>query len=245
MISKATTKFIKSLQLKKYRKLERLFVVEGEKSVLEALNSDFKVRQVLGTERFLKGHESLLCRVEHAEVTGKVLASLGSFVTNKAALAIVEMKENRFKEFPPGYSLALDGINDPGNLGTIIRIADWYGIKQVVASRETADVYNPKVIAATKGSFSRVNIYYTSLENFLPTVDLPIYGAFMTGENVHNVQFQPSGILLMGSEANGISGQVGQNVSHKITIPKYGQAESLNVAMATAVLCDNITRQVN
>ncbi len=245
MISKATTKFIKSLQLKKYRKLERLFVVEGEKSVLEALNSDFKVRQVLGTERFLKGHESLLCRVEHAEVTGKVLASLGSFVTNKAALAIVEMKENRFKEFPPGYSLALDGINDPGNLGTIIRIADWYGIKQVVASRETADVYNPKVIAATKGSFSRVNIYYTSLENFLPTVDLPIYGAFMTGENVHNIQFQPSGILLMGSEANGISGQVEQNVSHKITIPKYGQAESLNVAMATAVLCDNITRKVN
>ncbi len=245
MISKATTKFIKSLQLKKYRKLERLFVVEGEKSVLEALNSDFKVRQVLGTERFLKGHESLLCRVEHAEVTGKVLASLGSFVTNNAALAIVEMKENRFKKFPPGYSLALDGINDPGNLGTIIRIADWYGIKQVVASRETADVYNPKVIAATKGSFSRVNIYYTSLENFLPTVDLPIYGAFMTGENVHNIQFQPSGILLMGSEANGISGQVGQNVSHKITIPKYGQAESLNVAMATAVLCDNITRQVN
>ena len=245
MISKATTKFIKSLQLKKYRKLEGLFVVEGEKSVLEALNSDFKVRQVLGTEKFLRDHGTLLRQVEHTQASDKVLASLGSFVTNNAALAIVEMKENRFKEFPLGYSLALDSINDPGNLGTILRIADWYGIKQVVASHETADFYNPKVIAATKGSFCRVNMYYTSLENFLPTADLPIYGAFMTGENVHDIQFEPSGILLMGNEAKGISRPVEQHVRHKITIPKYGQAESLNVAMATAILCDNIMRKVN
>ena len=242
MISKATTKFIKSLQLKKYRKEEQLFAVEGEKSVREVLHSDLKVRQLLATARFLKNNEALVRRVNYEEVSESVLVAAGSFVTNNAALAVVEMKKNTFDGFPHGYSLMLDGINDPGNLGTIIRVADWYGITQVVASRETADFYNPKVIAATKGSFCRVNVYYTSLEDLLPTTGLPIYGAFMEGEDVHQVAFKPSGILLMGNEANGISKQIERSVNHKLTIPKYGGAESLNVAMATAVLCDNIAR---
>ncbi len=244
MISKATTKFLKSLQLKKYRRQERLFLVEGEKSVLEVLKSDFKVHQLLVTEKFMHDYAPEITPVKHDVVTEKMLASAGTFVTNNAALAVVEMKPNTPVEVSTGYTLVLDGVNDPGNLGTIIRTADWYGIRQIVASDETAEFYNPKVIAASKGSFCRVNVYYASLEKYLDEAGVPVYGAFMEGENIHEVKFAPSGILLLGNEARGISEKVMERVTCRITIPRYGAAESLNVAMATAIICDNITRFV-
>jgi RNA methyltransferase, TrmH family len=139
--------------------------------------------------------------------------------------------------------LALDEIKDPGNLGTIIRIADWYGIKKIIASNDTVDFYNPKVISATKGSFTRVQIFYTDLAETLPKIGLPIFGTFMKGENVHTFDFPKSGILIMGNESKGISEKIEKLITKKITIPSFGKAESLNVSIATAIVLDNWLNQ--
>jgi TrmH family RNA methyltransferase len=140
------------------------------------------------------------------------------------------------------FSLMLDDIRDPGNLGTIIRTADWYGIKNIIASEETADVYNGKVIQSSMGSFIRVHIFYTSLKEYLTRNTLPVFGTFLDGENAHTIQYGTGGIILVGNEANGISKEVEQFVTRRITIPRFGQAESLNAAIATAIVCDNIRR---
>ncbi len=242
MISRASTKFIKSLQLKKYRKTEQLFVVEGGKSVLEVLGSTFNVKSVVATERFFASNREVLQGKEVSFVSEKELTGLGSYKTNNAALAVVHMKPNSPVGSNEGWLLGLDGVNDPGNLGTILRIADWYGINRIVASKETADFYNPKVVASSKGSFCRVNVYYTDLEAFIKSLDIPVYGAFMEGDDVHKRTFEEKGLLVLGNEANGISEEVSAIIRKKITIPRYGQAESLNVAMATAIICDNIFR---
>ena len=244
MVSKSNAKFIKSLQLKKYRKQEQCFLVEGAKSVLEVLNSDYEVRQLIATEEFISNNpRAYPSGLEVTVTSAKQLATLGTLKTNDAAIAAVHMKPQQEIKLPSDeWAIALDNINDPGNLGTILRIADWYGIKAVVASKETADFYNPKVIASSKGSFCRVNVFYTDLSEFLISASLPVYGAVMEGEDVHSTQLGQGGILVMGNEANGISEEVLQLVGRKITIPRYGKAESLNVAMATAIICDNIRR---
>lgn len=245
MLSKARIKFIKSLQLKKYRKQEQCFVVEGRKSVLEVLRSDFKIEQLVMTEEFqqqnqgaLKSNTSEAIVVKPAE-----LAGLGEYSTNDAALAVVKMKPNLSPTLlKDSFCLMLDDIRDPGNLGTIIRTADWYGIQNIVASEETADVYNGKVIQSSMGSFIRVNIFYTSLKEYLIKNTLPVFGTFLDGENAHKIDFGTGGIIVVGNEANGISKEVEQFVTRRITIPRFGQAESLNAGIATAVICDNIRR---
>lgn len=242
MISKSQAKFIKSLQLKKQRKIEQLFVVEGEKSVLEVLKSSFRVKYLLGTAKFFEKHGEYN-HLENYVVTSKILENIGSFKSNDQALAVVEIPESNFTiDKTSQFVLALDDINDPGNLGTIIRLADWYGIKQILASEDTADLYNSKVISATKGSFTRVNVHYCDLCVELPKLKRTIYAADMMGKNVHEIQFTKEGVLLMGNEANGISDQLKSLQITNITIPKFGGAESLNVAMATAIILDNIKR---
>jgi TrmH family RNA methyltransferase len=138
--------------------------------------------------------------------------------------------------------LVLDGVSDPGNLGTIIRVADWYGFKQVILSETCADQFNPKVISATMGSFVRVHCVRTNLTEFLDEYQGPIYGAFLEGQNVHKTPFKHNGVLVMGSESHGISDEIAEFVTDKITIPAFGGAESLNVAMATGIIVDNIKR---
>lgn len=243
MISKARTKFIKSLQLKKYRSSTQNFVVEGTKSVREVLASDFRVTELYATQAFLDENTSL-CRNAAAchEADTAEMAAAGSFRTNDGALAVVEMKPNRYWNPGAGYGLVLDGINDPGNLGTIIRIADWFGISGIVASEAVVDLYNPKVIAASKGSFTRVPVYYTSLPEFMSDQNLPFYGADLQGEDVHSFRFENSGWIVLGSEAHGISEEVKKKLSGQVTIRKFGQAESLNAAMAAAIICDNLQR---
>jgi RNA methyltransferase, TrmH family len=246
MLSKARIKFIKSLQLKKYRKQEQCFVVEGEKSVLELLASDFAVQLVVGTADFFDRHSRALNKadVECIEAKPKELEGLGDYSTNNAALAVARMRLNEPASITENeFVLMLDDIRDPGNLGTIIRTADWYGIKYIVASAETADVYNAKVIQATMGSFTRVHVYYTHLKAYLQQNQLPVFGAFLEGKSVHTVDFGNGGIIVMGNEANGISNEVEQFITQRITIPRYGLAESLNAAIATAVICDNIRRR--
>jgi TrmH family RNA methyltransferase len=242
MLSKATTKFIKSLQVKKYRKQEQCFVIEGAKSVLELLKSDFEVIKLFGTATFLS-KVNVPLKGDVVEVSENELAGLGDFQTNNSVIAIARLKPNTPIQ-PSGdeYAIVLDGIHDPGNLGTIIRTADWYGIWNIIASAGTADFYNPKVISATMGSFTRTRIFYTDLSTFLEQTTLPVYGAYLDGTHIHEVTFTPGGLLLIGSESHGISPGLETFVSEKITIPRYGQAESLNAAIATAIICDNLRR---
>lgn len=245
MLSKARIKYIKSLQLKKYRKQEQCFIVEGEKSVLELLRSDFDVVQLLATAEFLNRNEKSVQAFtgEVLEVSTHALAAASEYNTNEDALAIVRMKVNQKPAIKPdSFVLMLDDLRDPGNLGTILRIADWYGIDTIIASEETAEVYNSKVIQSSMGSFTRVNIFYTNLAEFLSANSLPVWGAFLEGSNVHTVTFGKGGIVVIGNEARGISETVERFVTQRITIPKYGHAESLNAAIATAVICDNISR---
>ena len=245
MISKATIKFIKSLQIKKYRKHEQCFTVEGAKSVLELLASDFEPVMVLGTKEFLN-HLPSGFSGNVQEATPQELEMAGEFQSNESALAVARMKENKpFMVTENEFALAVDDIRDPGNLGTIIRTADWYGIKKIIASQETADFYNSKVITATMGSFTRTEIFYTNLDEYLAGFQGNVMGAFLNGHNVHQFAFGNGGILVIGNEARGISQAIEARVTHKITIPRYGQAESLNASIATAIICDNIRRSVH
>jgi RNA methyltransferase, TrmH family len=243
MLSKANIKFIKSLQVKKYRKQEQCFMVEGAKSVLELLASDFEVVQVLGTHEFLSGLTQGIPG-EIIEVSENELQGLGEFQTNNSAMAIAKMKPNSSIKVSDGeFALVLDDIRDPGNLGTIIRTADWYGIHKIIASTETADLYNPKVVSATMGSFTRISIFYTGLAEFLANTRHRTFGAYLDGRNIHEVDFAPGGLIIVGNESRGISGDLESYITDKITIPRYGKAESLNAAIATAIICDNIRRE--
>ena len=245
MLSKNTVKFIKSLHQKKYRIESGKFFVEGEKSVLEVLASDFLVEILVVTDTFLRKHEGILKAFDGQIIpaTQHQLEDLGQFQSNDSALAVVQMKANSpFGPETDSLIVALDDVRDPGNLGTIIRVADWYGIKKLVFSPQTAEFYNPKVIQSTMGSFTRVQFFYEDLGKLFDQWKLPVYGAFLGGKNIHHLQTPLPGVLLMGNESNGISSILEEKVSQKVTIPGFGKAESLNVAIATAILCDNFKR---
>lgn len=251
MLSKNQLKYIQSLHQKKYRQQHGAFLVEGAKSVQEVLQSNFQTELVVATEVFYKENAHLTDRqrtpVEIASVAD--LERAGTLESNNAALAVVRTKENRpLLAESNEIALILDDIRDPGNLGTILRIADWYGVRKILCSETTADVYNPKVISASKGSFTRVNWWYGNVVQFLSqsvghSMNQPtIYGAFLDGADVHTLSFGRSGYLVMGNESNGIRPDVARYVTQRVTIPRYGEAESLNVGIATAILLDNIRR---
>ena len=245
MLSKNTVKFIKSLHQKKYRSEAERFFVEGEKSVVEVLNSDFLTELLLVTDDFQQKYPDLIRSYsgELLNVTRHQLEQVGLYQSNDSALAVVKMKANEaFVPDPKELVLALDEVRYPGNLGTIIRIADWFGISKLLFSPQTAEFYNPKVIQATMGSFTRVKFFYEDLEEALSRWQLPVYGAFLDGENIHSLANPLPGVIVMGNESKGISAEVEKWVSKKVTIPGFGKAESLNVAIATAILCDNFKR---
>ncbi len=246
MLSKAVIKYINSLQVKKYRNQHQAFVVEGAKSVLELLRSGFELQHVYVTESFEKEHARLLGKDIHYEVvTENDLVKAGTYATNNAALAVGLMRQlPKLSIKPSELVIALDDIRDPGNLGTIIRIADWYGIEKIICSEHCADFYNPKVIAATMGSFTRMQVHYLNLENWLLNLKQThhIYGASLDGENIHHLKLKPQGIVVMGNEANGIRPEVATHINQLIKIPAFGNAESLNVATATAIIIDNFRR---
>jgi TrmH family RNA methyltransferase len=242
MISKAQLKFIKSLQIKKYRKQEQCFLVEGAKSVQELVGSDFEVKLIAGTAEFLSAGK--WSGIDIIEVSEKELQSLGEFQSNNGAVAVAEMKANEPLTIKADeFAIMLDDIRDPGNLGTIIRTADWYGIDKIIASNETADFYNSKVITSTMGSFTRVKLYYTDLEDYLASNKQRVFGAYLDGKSVYSADFGKGGIILIGSESHGISPKLEKFVSDKITIPRVGKAESLNAGIATAVILDNLRRK--
>ena len=249
MLSKNQIKYIQSLHQKKYRQQYGAFLVEGAKSVQEVLQSDFQVDMLVATEAFYKENIRLTDRqrtpVEIASVAD--LERAGTLESNNAALAVVRTKENQpLLAGPDEIALILDVIRDPGNLGTILRIADWYGVRKILCSETTADVYNPKVISASKGSFTRVNWWYGDIAKFLSesAAGVAVYGAFLNGDDVHTLPFVNAGYLVMGNESNGIGPAVESFVTQRVTIPTYGGAESLNVGIATAVLLDNWRRNI-
>ncbi|WP_338237137.1 RNA methyltransferase [Persicobacter diffluens] len=245
-LSKRVSKLIKSLQIKKYRKQEQLFFVEGAKNTSEILTNGYEVQLVVGTASFLKGIKDLLENHPRCEIfvaDEQQLSALGTFATNNAGIAVARQNISaNITLAQDEFALVLDDVRDPGNLGTIIRIADWYGIKKIIASPNTADFYNPKVLNASMGSFARVEFQYTDLVPYLQHQSLPVYGALLEGDNIYHENFDQGGFIIMGNESVGISEAVKPLISHKIHIPRVGGAESLNVAIATAVICDNIRR---
>ncbi|MGB0523292.1 MAG: TrmH family RNA methyltransferase [Flammeovirgaceae bacterium] len=238
-------KLVRQLQQKKFRKQEGLFLVEGTKSVQELLRSDWEVSAVFYTEKFASETPELEAFDGIAQETdGATLEKSGSLKSNDGAIAVAKAAGNQ-PIIPAGnFVLALDDVRDPGNLGTLIRVADWYGLQGVVCSLTCADLYNPKTISATKGSFTRMPTYVCELSEYLSKLPagMPSYGALMFGDNVHLVKFPKQGVIVLGNESNGISPQVKDQLKHHITIPRFGQAESLNVAMAGGIICDNLRR---
>ncbi|MCJ8163589.1 RNA methyltransferase [Pontibacter sp. E15-1] len=246
MLSKAVVKYIKSLQIKKYRTQHQAFVVEGGKSVLELLRAGLELEYVFVTDTFYEQHSHLFDKLPAVSlVTEEELVKAGTFASNNAALAVARMWQSPpLTVAPDELVISLDDIRDPGNLGTIIRIADWYGIRKVVCSETCADFYNPKVIAASMGSFTRIQVHYLDLAAWLQqhTDAHKVYGASLAGENLHGMQLRPEGIVVLGNEANGLRPEVAAQVNQLIKIPAFGGAESLNVATATAIIIDNFKR---
>ena len=241
VISKAKAKYIKSLQLKKYRQQSGSFLVEGEKNLLELLASDIQIEELVLTKAFAETVEARFPKRYHTVANQSEIERLGTLKSNNAGLAVAKIpQEINSSDLAKGKVLMLEDINDPGNLGTIIRIADWYGINDIICSPGTADCYNPKVIQATKGSFTRVRVHYSELPGFIDQIDLPVYGMVLDGEDLHQVLFPTDFIMLIGSESHGISSALANKLTHKITIPRIGGAESLNAAIATAIVCDRV-----
>ncbi|OEK05160.1 RNA methyltransferase [Roseivirga misakiensis] len=245
MLTKRLIKYFKSLQLKKYRLQERKFLVEGAKGVTEVLESGFQVSYLLGTQEFLNTlSEKQKSRAKEVIICKPIdLSQAGTFKTNNAGIAVVDMPDDEGVSLSENeLSLVLDDVRDPGNLGTIIRIADWYGIKHIYCSLETADVFNPKVINATMGSFTRVSVQYCDIKPLLSSCKMPVYGALLSGESIYKTQLSPNGVVVMGNESKGISDELLPFITNPILIPARGGAESLNVGVATAVVLDNFFR---
>tara|TARA_B110000003_G_scaffold108697_1_gene111222 strand:+ start:715 stop:1425 length:711 start_codon:yes stop_codon:yes gene_type:complete len=230
VITKNQIKFIKSLSLKKNRIKEQLFIAEGEKVVSELLKSDFEIKNIYATKEWKVNNDNIT-KISKAEL--QRISNLKS--TNKV-LAVVRFSNHKIIKYD-GITLVLDEINDPGNLGTIIRICDWFGVKQIICSKNTVDIFNPKVVQSAMGSAFRVKVNYIDLENYLSKINTPIYGTFMDGKNLKEVKLAKSAHLVMGNEANGISNQINKLITDKVAIKNIGKsAESLNVAVATSIL---------
>ena len=243
MLSKTKIKYINSLQLKKHRESEGFFIVEGEKSVLEFVRSDFQISELFGTEEFLERYKGKLRSINTQTATTNELHQAGTYKSNNAARAIIKIPVRQGWSWTmEEYTLALDSINDPGNLGTIIRLADWYGIKDILISKGSVDPFSPKVVNSSKGSLSRVRVHVVDLLDALEQFTGALYVADLKGENVHSYSFKKGGVILMGSESHGISEALLKLPYKKITIPSLGEAESLNVAVATGIIIDNIFR---
>lgn len=240
MLSKNQIKLITSLKQKKYRQQHKLFVVEGKKAINELLQSKLELQHLYTTTLEFDVLENLVTKISNIE-----LKKISFLKTPNTALAVFKIP----KEQPIDYNnliVALDNVRDPGNLGTIIRLCDWFGVKDLLCSIETVDCYNPKVIQATMGSITRVNVSYLDLKQILSDTNSEVLGAFMDGENIYENKLPKSGIIVLGNEANGISKTIEELISKRISIPRFGElqvTESLNVANATAILLSEFKRR--
>ncbi len=241
-ISKNQLKLITSLSQKKYRQKHNLFIAEGVKVVNELLNSSFEVATIFCVDDF----EINLTEEKIVRILDTDLKKISNLKTPNKVLGIFKIPEEK-KLNKTGFTIALDAVNDPGNLGTIIRLCDWFGVTQLVCSKDTVDCFNAKVVQASMGSLTRIAIHYLDLKSYLSETNLPTFIADMDGENVYKTTLPKEGILVMGNEANGVSENVRNVVKHKISIPRFGETketESLNVATATAILLSEFKRSI-
>ena len=252
-LSKNKIKYIRSLELKKNRQAEGVFLAEGHKLVGDLLGH-FPCRFLAATAEWFAVPENR-CKVsadETAEVSEEELSRASLLKTPQQVLAIFEQPRSPTDPsvIRQSLCLALDDVQDPGNLGTIVRIADWFGIEHIFCSNGTADIYNPKTVQATMGAIARVKLHYCNLPEFIGNAsekNIPVFGTFLDGENIYTQHLPKNGIIVMGNEGNGISEQIAQKVSNRLLIPNYPQgcetSESLNVAVATAIVCAEFRRR--
>ena len=255
MISKNKIKQIKSLASKKGRQKELLFLAEGDKIILELLQSKrYRVNELYATESFLEAGKNLIkgaAKVYPADCNEIKKASLLKNPQNAFALCNIPPDQNSVPHLP-GLSLFLDEVQDPGNLGTIMRICDWFGIEQLFCSPGTADIYNPKVIQASMGSFCRVEVRYISFNDLFKIAgenEIPVVGAFTNGKNIYTGQLPGKALVVLGNEGKGIGQETAVNIEYRLTIPSFGnspaKAESLNVAVAAGIICSEFKRQAS
>ena len=238
-LSKNQLKLITSLQQKKYRNIHNLFIAEGTKVVNELLNSNFELEQLFCVN--ISAYEN---NEKVNQISEEELKKVSSLKTPNNVLGLFKIPSEK-EIIADGFILALDEINDPGNLGTIIRLCDWFGVDQLICSTNTVDCYNSKVVQASMGSLTRVSIVYTNLSTYLQNTSLPKYASLMEGENVYKSALPKNAVLVMGNEANGISSSILKLLTNSVSIPRFGnsqQTESLNVATATAILLSEFKR---
>ena len=237
MISKNQIKFVKSLQKKKFRLESKCFVVESAKNVNEILHSNYKVQQIYATKSWIETC-NIRDNVSINQVNQNELQRISSFKTASDVLAVVDIPLKKNDSDFSGINIVLDNVKDPGNLGTIIRICDWFGVKNIYCSQETVDVYNPKVVQSTMGSITRVDVIYTDIRKMIQEVDInvKVYGAVMDGDDINQIKVNKNSLIVFGNESNGISKEIKDIISERITINKIGEAESLNVAVSTAII---------
>lgn len=248
MISKATIKKIHALDMRKFRRNERLFVAEGPKLVDE-LCATMKPVYIAALPEWISEKAKIVSGTEYDIVTPDELQRASLQKNPQQVIALFPIPEHRFctEQLKNELVLILDGVQDPGNLGTIARIADWFGIRNILCSAETADIYNPKAVQATMGALARVKFHYTDLLQLLSQYDGPVYGTFLDGENIYGQELSENGIIVMGNEGKGISQGVGEMINRRLYIPNYPigtqTTESLNVAIATSIVCAEFRRR--
>jgi RNA methyltransferase, TrmH family len=242
MLTKNEIKYIRLLQEKKHRDQENRFVVEGSRSVIEFIKDcPDKVETVFATAAWLGEHKDVKAQVLCREIAVFEAERLSALKEASPVIAVLLKPENTLMDFnATGWNLVLDGIQDPGNLGSIIRIADWFGLHAIWCSPDCTDAFNPKVVQATMGSLARIKVVYTPLEQLLGQSDMPVYASTMQGESLFEVKAK-KGILMVGNEGHGVRENIMRLATHKITIPRIGQAESLNAAVATGIMIAKLT----
>ena len=247
MLSKSQIGFVKSLHSKKFRKEHALFIVEGIKSVTEFLHSNYIVDTIYLTEAMLPKLGNLSKKFNVQQISSTDFKRISSLATPQEILALIKIPENSIinhYNLSGNFSLVLDGVQDPGNLGTIIRTADWFGIENIICSEDTVEIYNPKVVQASMGSLSRMNIICTNLTDLLINCPVPVYGAVLDGESVYKTNFGKEGVIILGNEGNGIRAEIRKLINQPVTIPLFGRAESLNVAISAAIFCSEVKRNI-
>lgn len=218
-------------------------MVEGLKSVTEFIESDYQIDTIYCTPAVLSKLVKISGNIKLIEVKPEELVKISALTTPQDILAVLHIPEVQridAKSLKGKYTLVLDGVQDPGNMGTIIRTADWFGIEQIVCSNDTVEVYNPKVVQASMGSLARTKVFYTDLLDFLSENTLPAYAATLGGKSIYDTKFKPEGLLILGNEGNGIRAEVLEKVKNQITIPRFGLTESLNVAVSAGIFCSAI-----
>lgn len=245
MLSKSQISFIKSLHQKKYRKENGIFIIEGIKSIAEFIQSSYQIHSIYYLAQYQPLLPALPANIKLFEVNNAELDKISTLQTPQGILALVNIPKNPVldvKQLQNTFSLVLDDIQDPGNLGTIIRTADWFGINQIICSNHTVEVYNPKTVQATMGSLSRVNIFYQDLVPLLSETKVPVFGAVFNGKSMYELDWGKEGLVILGNEGQGISPEIIELITDPVTIPRIGGAESLNVAVCAAILCADISR---